>query len=107
MKLPFWPNPQGYRDIKFGLNRCYELLERLGNPHLKLAPTIHIAGTNGKGSTLAFLKAIFTEAGLRVHSYTSPHLVNFNERINLAGVDISDDFLNEILAECKTAAELD
>lgn len=106
MKLPFWPDPQGYRDIKFGLSRCYELLERLGNPHLKIAPTIHIAGTNGKGSTLAFLKAILTEAGLRVHSYTSPHLVNFNERINLAGLDISDDFLNEILSECKVAAEI-
>lgn len=107
MKLPFWPSPQGYRDIKFGLSRVYELLERLGNPHLKLPPTIHIAGTNGKGSTLAFLKAIFTEAGLQIHSYISPHLVDFNERINLCGKNISDDFLNEILSECKSAAEKD
>jgi dihydrofolate synthase/folylpolyglutamate synthase len=107
MKLPFWPSPQGYRDIKFGLSRVYELLARLDNPHLKLPPTIHIAGTNGKGSTLAFLRAIFVEAGLRVHSYISPHLVEFNERINLAGLDISDEFLNEILRECQEAAEKD
>ena len=105
MKLPFWPSPQGYRDIKFGLSRVYELLARLDNPHLKLPPTIHIAGTNGKGSTLAFLRAIFVEADLRVHSYISPHLVEFNERINLAGSDISDEFLNEILRECQEAAE--
>lgn len=107
MKLPFWPSPQGYRDIKFGLSRVYELLARLDNPHLKLPPTIHIAGTNGKGSTLAFLRAIFVEADLRVHSYISPHLVEFNERINLAGSDISDEFLNEILRECQEAAEKD
>lgn len=107
MKLPFWPNPQGYRDIQFGLTRVYDLLERLDNPHLKLPPTIHIAGTNGKGSTQAFLRAIFSEAGFLVHSYISPHLVNFNERINLSGKDISDEFLNEILLECKNAAELE
>ncbi len=107
MKLPFWPNPQGYRDIKFGLSRVYDLLARLDNPHLKLPPTIHIAGTNGKGSTLSFLCSIFVEAGLRVHSYTSPHLVDFNERINLLGKNISDDFLNEILRECQLAAETD
>ncbi len=105
MKLPFWPNPLGHRDINLGLSRVYDLLTRLDNPHLKLPPTIHIAGTNGKGSTLAFLKAIFTESGLKIHSYTSPHLVNFNERIVLDGQEISDDFLNEILNECKKAAE--
>jgi len=107
MKLPFWPNPQGYRDIKFGLTRVYDLLARLDNPHLKLPPTIHLAGTNGKGSTQAFLRSIFSEAGLVVHSYISPHLVNFNERINLGGKDISDEFLEEILRECKSAAEAD
>lgn len=105
MKFPFWPNPSGYRDIDLGLSRVYDLLSRVGNPHLKLPPTIHIAGTNGKGSTLAFLRAIFSESGLKIHSYTSPHLVNFNERIILAGEEISDDFLNKILSECKEAAE--
>jgi len=105
MKLPFWPNPLGYRDIDLGLSRVFQLLERLENPHLKIPPAIHLAGTNGKGSTLSFLKAIFEESGLKVHTYTSPHLVNFNERIVLAGEEISDDFLNEILRQCKAAAE--
>jgi len=105
MKMPFWPNPQGYRDINLGLSRVYDLLARVGNPHLKLPPVIHVAGTNGKGSTLSFLRAIFAESGLKIHSYISPHLVNFNERILLDGAEISDDFLNEILQECKIAAE--
>ncbi|MBM5781967.1 MAG: bifunctional folylpolyglutamate synthase/dihydrofolate synthase [Pelagibacterales bacterium] len=104
-KIPFWPNLRGYREIDLGLSRVYDLLARLDDPHLKLPPTIHIAGTNGKGSTLSFLKTIFEESGLKVHSYTSPHLVYFNERIKLAGVEISDQFLNEILRECQKAAE--
>ncbi|MES2961869.1 MAG: folylpolyglutamate synthase/dihydrofolate synthase family protein [Pseudomonadota bacterium] len=105
MKFPFWPDQKGYRDIELGLSRVYDLLARLGNPHLKIPPTIHIAGTNGKGSTLAFLRTIFTEANLSIHTYTSPHLVNFNERIVLNGKEISDEFLNESLHECKKAAE--
>lgn len=104
MKLPFWPNPKGYRDIELGLSRVYDLLARLDNPHKKLPPTIHIAGTNGKGSTLSFLRTIFAEGGYSVHSYTSPHLVSFNERIVLAGQEISDEFLNECLQTCKDAA---
>ena len=106
MKLPFWPNPKGYRDIDLGLSRVFSLLERLDNPHLKLPPTIHIAGTNGKGSTLSFLRFIFAESGLSIHSYTSPHLVNFNERILLNGEEIDDQFLNEILLECKNVSEI-
>jgi dihydrofolate synthase/folylpolyglutamate synthase len=106
MIFPFWPNPSGYRDIDLGLSRVFDLLARLDNPHLKLPPTIHLAGTNGKGSTLSFLRTIFTESRLKVHTYTSPHLVNFNERIVLNGTEISDDYLNEILNECKKAAEI-
>lgn len=109
MKIPFWPDFKGYRNIELGLSRICELLERLDNPHLNLPPTIHIAGTNGKGSTLSFLNNIFTNAGYLTHTYTSPHLVNFNERITLAGPknsrEISDDFLNECLLTCKKAAE--
>ncbi len=105
MRFPFWPDFSGYRNIELGLSRVYKLLERLDNPHLKIPPTIHLAGTNGKGSTLSFLKEIFTENGYKVHTYTSPHLVNFNERIVLAGEEISDSFLTEILNECKKAAE--
>ncbi len=104
MKLPFWPNPTGYRDIELGLSRVYNLLERVDNPHEKLPPVIHIAGTNGKGSTLSFLKAIFMEGGYKVHAYTSPHLVSFNERIVLNGKNIDDDFLTQCLQTCKDAA---
>ncbi len=106
MQLPFWPDPSNYRNIDLGLHRVYQLLERLDNPHLKLPPTIHLAGTNGKGSTLAYLQAIFGDAGLKVHCYISPHLVLFNERIILSGQEIGDDFLNEILQKCKIAAEI-
>ncbi len=107
MKLPFWPNPLGYRNIDLGLTRVYDLLARLDNPHLKLPPIIHISGTNGKGSTLAFLRAIFYENGYNLHTYTSPHLVEFNERIVINNKNISDELLNECLQACKTACELE
>lgn len=80
-----------------------DLLTALGNPHLNLPPTIHIAGTNGKGSTLAFLKSLYEAAGYTVHAYTSPHLLNFNERITLAGEHISDDMLLHYLNEMDVA----
>ncbi|MBG78203.1 MAG: bifunctional folylpolyglutamate synthase/ dihydrofolate synthase [Alphaproteobacteria bacterium] len=75
------------------------LLQALDNPHLNLPPTIHVAGTNGKGSTIAILRAILEAAGYRVHVYTSPHLVRFNERIVLAGQQISDDMLESLIDE--------
>nr|PZN81881.1 MAG: bifunctional folylpolyglutamate synthase/dihydrofolate synthase [Pseudomonadota bacterium] len=71
--------------IDLSLGRIERLLAKLGNPQDKLPPVIHIAGTNGKGSTAAFLKAMIEAAGRRVHVYTSPHLVRFHERISLAG----------------------
>jgi len=71
--------------IDLSLGRIERLLAKLGDPHKRLPPVVHIAGTNGKGSTTAFLKAIFEASGLRVHVYTSPHLVRFHERITLAG----------------------
>jgi dihydrofolate synthase / folylpolyglutamate synthase len=73
--------------IDLSLDRIAVLLEKLGNPHLRLPPVVHIAGTNGKGSTTAFLKAMFEAAGKRVHVYTSPHLVRFHERIQIANSD--------------------
>jgi dihydrofolate synthase/folylpolyglutamate synthase len=105
MKILPWPDFKGYRNIELGLTRVYDLLDRLDNPQNNLPPTIHIAGTNGKGSTLSFLRQIFTEAGYSAHIYTSPHLVNFNERIVLSGAEISDDFLSQCLLECKKASE--
>ncbi len=85
--------------IDLKLDRLVRLLGDLGNPHLRLPPVIHVAGTNGKGSCCAFIRAIAEAAGLRVHVYTSPHLVRFNERIRLAGTLVSDDVLAAALDE--------
>ena len=73
--------------IDLSLGRIERLLAKLGNPEARLPPVVHVAGTNGKGSTVAYLKAMLQAAGRRVHVYTSPHLVRFNERIELAGAD--------------------
>jgi len=105
MKTPHWPPVLGYKPIDLGLERVKELLNRLGNPENKLPPVVHVAGTNGKGSTMAYLRAILEAAGYKVHAYTSPHLVEFNERIVLAGEQIEDGYLNEILEECKSASK--
>lgn len=85
------------RDV-LGLERISVVMERLGNPHLKLPPVFHVAGTNGKGSTCAFLRAAIEAEGLKAHVYSSPHLVQFNERIRLAGSLIEDEYLAELLA---------
>ncbi|MEH3047701.1 bifunctional folylpolyglutamate synthase/dihydrofolate synthase [Sphingomonas adhaesiva] len=82
-----------------GLDRISRLLARLGDPHLDLPPVFHVAGTNGKGSTCAYLRAALEAAGCRVHAYTSPHLVRFNERIRVAGRLIDDAALAPLLAE--------
>lgn len=82
-----------------GLGRITTLLDRLGNPHRRLPPVLHVAGTNGKGSTCAFLRGAVEAAGLTCHVYTSPHLVRFNERIRLAGRLIEDDVLAALLEE--------
>ncbi|WP_294194423.1 folylpolyglutamate synthase/dihydrofolate synthase family protein [uncultured Sphingomonas sp.] len=82
-----------------GLDRITRLLARLGDPHHVLPPVFHVAGTNGKGSTCAYLRGALEAAGYRVHAYTSPHLVRFNERIRLAGRLIDDPALAAVLAE--------
>lgn len=76
-----------------------DLLEKLENPHHHLPPVIHVAGTNGKGSTIAFMRSILQAAGYRVHTYTSPHLLRPNERIVLAGQEISDPMLEFLIDE--------
>ncbi len=86
-------------EIDLSLERLQRLLSRLGNPHRKLPPVVHVAGTNGKGSTVAFLRACLEAAGQRVHVYTSPHLIRFNERIRVAGQVIDDEALAELLRE--------
>lgn len=75
-------------------------MERLGNPHLRLPPVVHVAGTNGKGSTIAMLRALLEGSGHTVHVYTSPHLVHPTERIRLAGEPISSEGLIDALTEC-------
>jgi dihydrofolate synthase/folylpolyglutamate synthase len=88
-----------------GLDRITRLLARLGDPHLSLPPVFHVAGTNGKGSTCAFLRAAIEAAGLDCHVYSSPHLVRFNERIRLAGTLIDDAPLAALLEEVLDQAD--
>ncbi len=89
--------------IDLSLGRLNRLLSALGNPEKKLPPVIHVAGTNGKGSTVAFLRAMLEAASRRVHAYTSPHLVRFHERIRLAGKIVSDEALASALEETERA----
>ena len=89
--------------IDLTLGRVERLLAALDHPERRLPPVIHIAGTNGKGSTLAMLRAGLEATGQRVHAYTSPHLARFHERIRLTGALISEDLLSALLDECITA----
>lgn len=89
--------------IDLSLGRVMRLLNAVGNPHERLPPVIHVAGTNGKGSLVAYLRAMAEAAGLQVHVYTSPHLVRFHERIRLGGALIDEAQLAALLAECERA----
>src|SRR5205823_13861607 len=89
--------------IDLSLGRIERLLAALGNPHENLPPVIHVAGTNGKGSTIATLRACLEAGGYRVHVYISPHLVRFHERIRLAGRLIEEEALIALLEECEAA----
>ncbi len=89
--------------IDLTLDRVWRLLDALGNPQNHLPPVIHLAGTNGKGSTQAMIRAGLEAAGKTVHAYTSPHLARFHERIRLAGTLISEDALTAVLDECYAA----
>ena len=89
--------------IDLSLGRIERLLAALDHPELRMGPAIHVAGTNGKGSTVAFMRAMLEAAGYRVHVYTSPHLVRFAERIRLAGEIIAEPMLAEMLERCERA----
>jgi dihydrofolate synthase/folylpolyglutamate synthase len=89
--------------IDLSLDRVVALLEKLGNPHHRLPPVVHIAGTNGKGSVGAYMRAALESAGYRVHAYTSPHLVRFHERVRLAGKLIDEEYLADCLQRCEQA----
>ena len=99
-------HPKGY-DLSLG--RISRLLEKLGNPHLKLPPVIHIAGTNGKGSAAAFARALLEAAGYSVHVHTSPHLVNWHERYRMGapggGRFVDDALLARTIARVADANE--
>lgn len=89
--------------IDLTLGRVERLLASLGHPERAVPPVVHVAGTNGKGSTLAMMRAGLEGAGLRVHAYTSPHLARFHERIRVAGALIGEDALAGLLDECLAA----
>jgi dihydrofolate synthase/folylpolyglutamate synthase len=89
--------------IDLTLGRMWRILERLDHPERKLPPVIHVAGTNGKGSTIAYLRAILEAAGLSVHVFTSPYLVRINECVRLAGTLVADNPLRDALLECERA----
>src|SRR3954454_1867131 len=89
---------------RLGLERIASVLDRLGRPQDRLPPVFHIAGTNGKGSTVAFLRAALEASGHKVHAFTSPHLVRFNERIRIAGRLIEDEALAALLVEVLDAS---
>jgi dihydrofolate synthase/folylpolyglutamate synthase len=95
------------RRIDLSLDRIWRLLDALGHPERRLPPVIHVAGTNGKGSVIAFMRGMLEAAGRSVHVYTSPHLVRFNERFRMGapggGKLVSDDALASALTECETA----
>ena len=93
--------PQG----RYGLDTMRAMMVRLDSPHQKLPPVFHVAGTNGKGSTCAFLRAMLEADGKTVHVTSSPHLVRYNERIRIAGKLIEDDYLAALLAEVLDACE--
>src|SRR5262245_20476059 len=93
--------------IDLSLDRVWRILDRLGHPERRIPPVIHVAGTNGKGSTIAFMRAMLEANGKSVHVYTSPNLVRLNERFRLGrpggGVLVADDELAATLAECERA----
>jgi len=93
--------------IDLGLARVTRTLARLGDPHHRLPPVFHVAGTNGKGSTCAFLRAILEASGARVHVFTSPHLVHYRERVVLAGAEIADAVFADAILRVDAAAGAD
>lgn len=105
VRMPHWPKILGKHSIRMGCEKARTLLKAIGDPHLKLPEVIHVAGTNGKGSTIAFMRSILQQAGYKVDCYTSPHLLEFNERIMIDGLNISDDLLGQVTEEVRLAAE--
>ncbi len=105
MKKIFWPSYELDGNPKYGLERITTYMEAMGNIDRLVPPIFHVAGTNGKGSTTAYLKYILEADGYLVHRFTSPHLVDWNERIEVSSKIITDEYANELAAECKEFSE--
>lgn len=101
MKKLIWPTYTNEGKPRLGLDEMIKLLNKIGNPEEKIPSVFHIAGTNGKGSTTAFIKYILEAEGYKIHRFTSPHLVDINERIEVSSDIISDDYLDELSKECE------
>ena len=100
VEVPTWPRFSGPQIIDLKLDRIQKFLDKIGNPERNITNIIHVAGTNGKGSTISFMKTLFENAGYSVNCYTSPHLISFNERIRIKGGLISDKYLNKLSRFC-------
>lgn len=105
MKKIFWPSYELDGNPKYGLERITTYMKAMGNIDRLIPPIFHVAGTNGKGSTTAYLKYILEADGYLVHRFTSPHLVDWNERIEVSSKIITDDYANELATECKEFSE--
>ena len=107
VKTVHWPRVINNKLVEYDLSltRMKKMLDLIGNPHLKVPPVIHVGGTNGKGSTVSFIRHVLEKSGYKVHSYISPHIIEFNERIVLAGSEIEDCFLYDVLEECRVCAD--
>lgn len=104
IEMPHWPKPTRQPTVGTPIERTQILLDKLGNPEKALPPTIHVAGTNGKGSTIAFLKSIFQAAGYSSHCYISPHIQRFTERITLANRVIDQRTVDNAIERTRLAA---
>lgn len=105
MFMPPWPKNINLNAQADKFDKMGQLLNKLGNPHLKLPPIVHVAGSNGKGSTIAFLQAILNSAGYKVHRFISPHLLEVNERIVVGNHKISDELLLKYLERVRLGCE--
>lgn len=105
MKQLIWPTFLSDGKPRLGIDNLMKFLDKIDNPQDHIPPVFHIAGTNGKGSTTAFIKSILEAEGYKVHRFISPHLVDINERIEVSSKIISDDYLNDLSKECKILDE--
>ena len=103
--MPHWPIKYSRHPKRVDLGPMKILMDHLGKPQDKIQNIIHVAGTNGKGSSCAYLESILKADGYSVHKYTSPHLLEFNERIKIAGTEITNEYLFELIERIRKVTE--